>query len=83
MIFKIKIYHFCCVEVWSIVLFWVGFTMEVLIDIIKSIVLEQFIFSSSFNNPDIILGPSLYMSYFPWLDQERLRIKKIFNELTF
>lgn len=52
-------------------------------NIIKSIVLDKFIFSSSFNDFDITLGPSLYLSYFPWLDQERLRIKEMSNELAF
>ena len=78
-----RIYRFRCVEAWSMVLPWVGFPMKDLIAAVQPQSNVKFVRFTSFYDPEITPGPSLFLGSLPWPYREGLRIEEMNNELAF
>lgn len=78
-----RIYRFRCVEAWSMVLPWIGFPMQALIQAVEPKSAAKFVRFTSFYDPNITTGPGFHLGALPWPYQEGLRIEEMNNELAF
>lgn len=78
-----RIYRFRCVEAWSMVLPWVGFSMKEIIKAVEPTPTAKFIRFSSFYDSKVIPGPSFHLGSLPWPYQESLTINEMANDLAF
>ncbi len=76
-----RIYRHRCVEAWSMVVPWVGFEINHLINLAKPVGDPKFIQFESFLDPSIASGQKQY--WYPWPYTESLTYEEAKNELAF
>ena len=76
-----RVYRHRCVEAWSMVVPWIGFEINNLIQLSKPKGAPKFIQFESFLDPDIASGQKQY--WYPWPYTESLTIQEASNELAF
>jgi methionine sulfoxide reductase catalytic subunit len=79
-----RIYRHRCVEAWSMVVPWTGFTLKSLVTLAKPKADAKFVRFETFNLPDVAVGqqPGLLGSY-PWPYIEGVTIAEAMNDLGF
>jgi methionine sulfoxide reductase catalytic subunit len=79
-----RVYRHRCVEAWSMVVPWTGFTLKSLVELAKPKADAKFVRFETFNNPDVATGqqPGLLGSY-PWPYVEAVTIDEAMNDLGF
>ncbi len=79
-----RIYRHRCVEAWSMVVPWTGFTLKSLVEMAKPTADAKFVRFETFNNPAIAIGqqPGLLGSY-PWPYIEGVTLAEAANDLGF
>ena len=79
-----RIYRHRCVEAWSMVVPWTGFTLKSLVEMAKPKPDAKFVRFETFNNPEIATGqqPGLFGAY-PWPYVEGLTMAEATNDLAF
>ena len=79
-----RIYRHRCVEAWSMVVPWTGFTLKSLVEMAKPTADAKFVRFETFNKPEIATGqqPGLFSSY-PWPYVEGLTMAEAMNDLSF
>ena len=77
-----RIYRHRCVEAWSMVVPWTGFTVKRLVEIAKPNANAKFLRFETFNKPEAAVGqqPGLFTSY-PWPYVEGITMAEAMNEL--
>ena len=77
-----RIYRHRCVEAWSMVVPWTGFTVARLVEIAKPTSNAKYLRFETFNKPDVAAGqaPGLFTSY-PWPYIEGITMAEAMNEL--
>jgi len=79
-----RIYRFRCVEAWSMVIPWIGFSMKSLLAAVEPTSQAKFVSFSSYYNQKITVGPLWSLGRkLPWPYTEGLRIEEMANELAF
>ncbi|MGB3787723.1 MAG: protein-methionine-sulfoxide reductase catalytic subunit MsrP [Phormidesmis sp.] len=78
-----RIYRFRCVEAWAMVVPWLGFPMNKLIEDVDPKPEAKFVRFESYFDPKVMPGPGVSFSSLPWPYQEGLRIEEMANELAF
>lgn len=79
-----RIYRFRCVEAWSMVIPWIGFSMKSLLAAVEPTAQAKFVSFSSYYDQKITLGPLWSLGRkLPWPYTEGLRIEEMANELAF
>jgi sulfoxide reductase catalytic subunit YedY len=78
-----RIYRFRCVEAWSMVLPWIGFPMNKLLEAVEPTSQAKYVQFTSFYDPEITTGPELHFGALPWPYTEGLTIDEMANELAF
>ncbi|MEL6493363.1 MAG: protein-methionine-sulfoxide reductase catalytic subunit MsrP [Cyanobacteria bacterium J06621_3] len=80
-----RIYRFRCVEAWAMVVPWLGFPMNKLIEAVDPKPEAKFVRFESFYDPDITTGPGGLnrANNLPWPYQEGLTIEEMANDLAF
>lgn len=78
-----RVYRFRCVEAWAMVVPWIGFPMQRIIEDVDPTNAAKFVRFSSYYDPNITPGPGFSLSSLPWPYQESLRIEEMANELAF
>ncbi|MGB8315052.1 MAG: protein-methionine-sulfoxide reductase catalytic subunit MsrP, partial [Aestuariivirga sp.] len=79
-----RIYRHRCVEAWSMVVPWAGFTLKSLVEMAKPRAEAKFVRFETFSNPEVATGqqPGLLGSY-PWPYVEGLTMAEAMNDLSF
>ena len=79
-----RIYRHRCVEAWSMVVPWTGFTLKSLVEMAKPKAEAKFVRFETFNRPEVAVGqqPGLFSSY-PWPYVEGLTMAEAMNDLSF
>lgn len=79
-----RIYRHRCVEAWSMVVPWTGFTLKSLVELAKPKAEAKYVRFETFNLPDVAVGqqPGLLGSY-PWPYVEAVTIEEAMNDLGF
>lgn len=77
-----RIYRHRCVEAWSMVVPWTGFTVKRLVEIAKPTSNAKFLRFETFNRPDVAPGQKdgLFTSY-PWPYVEGITMAEAMNDL--
>ena len=77
-----RIYRHRCVEAWSMVVPWTGFTVKRLVEIAKPTSNAKFLRFETFNKPEVASGqaPGLFTSY-PWPYIEGITMAEAMNDL--
>jgi methionine sulfoxide reductase catalytic subunit len=77
-----RIYRHRCVEAWSMVVPWTGFTLKSLVEMAKPKAGAKYVRFEAFNKPDLAPGqqPSLLGAY-PWPYVEGVTMAEAMNEL--
>jgi sulfoxide reductase catalytic subunit YedY len=77
-----RIYRHRCVEAWSMVVPWTGFTVKRLVEIARPNSNAKFLRFETFNKPDVAVGqqPGLFTSY-PWPYVEGITMAEAMNDL--
>ncbi|OLP19456.1 mononuclear molybdenum enzyme YedY [Leptolyngbya sp. 'hensonii'] len=80
-----RIYRFRCVEAWSMVLPWIGFPMNALIQAVEPTAQAKYVQFMSYYDTKVTPGPLLtgLLRPLPWPYTEGLRIEEMANELAF
>jgi sulfoxide reductase catalytic subunit YedY len=79
-----RIYRFRCVEAWSMVVPWLGFPMNALLQDVEPTSDAKFVRFTSYFNPQITKGPGFPPAQFlPFPYTEGLRVDEMNNELAF
>lgn len=79
-----RIYRFRCVEAWSMVIPWIGFSMKSLLAAVEPTDQAKFVSFSSYYDSKITVGPLWSLGRkLPWPYTEGLRIEEMANELAF
>ncbi|MEM6453091.1 MAG: protein-methionine-sulfoxide reductase catalytic subunit MsrP [Cyanobacteria bacterium P01_D01_bin.105] len=82
-----RIYRFRCVEAWAMVVPWLGFPMNKIIQAVEPKPEAKYVRFESFYDPDITKGPFFPAGFssgnLPWPYQEGLTIEEMNNELAF
>lgn len=78
-----RIYRHRCVEAWSMVLPWVGFPMNKLIEKVEPKSEAKFVSFTSYYNSEITSGPGIHLGGLPWPYTEGLTIQEMANDLAF
>jgi sulfoxide reductase catalytic subunit YedY len=74
-----RIYRLRCVEGWSMVIPWVGFSLAKLLDVVKPTTEAKFVRFETLADPDQMPGLT---GNFPWPYQEGLRLDEAMHDLT-
>jgi methionine sulfoxide reductase catalytic subunit len=79
-----RIYRHRCVEAWSMVVPWTGFTLKSLVELAKPKADAKFVRFETFNLPEVAVGqqPGLLGSY-PWPYIEGVTMAEAMNDLGF
>ncbi len=79
-----RIYRHRCVEAWSMVVPWTGFTLKSLVEMAKPKADAKYVRFETFNLPEVAVGqqPGLLGSY-PWPYIEGVTIAEAMNDLGF
>ena len=77
-----RIYRHRCVEAWSMVVPWTGFTVKRLVEIAKPASNAKYLRFETFNRPDVAPGqaPGFFTSY-PWPYVEGITMAEAMNDL--
>ena len=80
-----RVYRHRCVEAWSMVVPWSGFTVKQLLDIAKPTANAKYVQFQTFNDPEIAPGqkPSLFGGSYPWPYTEAITMEEAGNDLAF
>ena len=79
-----RIYRFRCVEAWAMVVPWLGFPMNALLQDVEPTSDAKFVRFTSYFNPQITKGPGFPPAQFlPFPYTEGLRVDEMNNELAF
>jgi len=78
-----RVYRFRCVEAWSMVVPWIGFPMNRLLEEADPTSDAKFVRFTSFYDPAITTGPGFRSQSLPWPYTEGLRVDEMANELAF
>lgn len=78
-----RVYRFRCVEAWAMVVPWLGFPMNKIIEAVEPTSDAKFVRFESFYDETITAGPSISFSNLPWPYHEGLRIEEMANDLAF
>lgn len=78
-----RIYRFRCVEAWSMVVPWVGFTLADLIKQFEPTSKAKYVFFETLFDPKQMRGQRSYFSSIDWPYVEGLRMDEALNPLTF
>jgi methionine sulfoxide reductase catalytic subunit len=79
-----RIYRFRCVEAWAMVVPWLGFPMNALLQDVEPLPDAKFVRFTSYYDSKITKGPAFPPSQFlPFPYTEGLRIEEMANELAF
>lgn len=76
-----RLYRFRCVEAWSMVVPWTGFTLSSLLDLVQPMAEARYVRFVSANDPATMPGVDLLPNY-PWPYSEGLRLDEAQNELS-
>jgi sulfoxide reductase catalytic subunit YedY len=76
-----RIYRHRCVEAWSMVVPWVGFSMKALIEEVRPFAEAKYVRFETANRPLQMSGLK-NSAWYPWPYHEALHIKEAANELT-
>lgn len=76
-----RVYRFRCVEAWSMVVPWVGFSFKKLIDEVQPTSKAKYVRMVSFNRPAQAVGQRT-QTWYPWPYYEGLTMEEATNELT-
>ncbi len=76
-----RVYRMRCVEGWSMVVPWTGFTMSKLVAFAKPLSSAKYVRMETFN--DSSMAPAQRLPLFPWPYVEGLTMAEANNELTF
>ena len=75
-----RIYRMRCVEAWSMVIPWTGFTLASLLQEVEPTSDAKYVRFETVNDPDQM--PGMKNGLYPWPYQEGLRLDEAFNDLT-
>jgi sulfoxide reductase catalytic subunit YedY len=75
-----RIYRLRCVEAWSMVIPWMGFSLKSMLDLVEPTGDAQYVAFTSLNDPSQMPGQKSRM--FPWPYTEGLRLDEAMNDLT-
>ena len=79
-----RIYRHRCVEAWSMVVPWTGFTLKSLVEMAKPKPDAKFVRFETFNNPEVAAGQQPgFLSSYPWPYVEAVTIEEAMNDLGF
>lgn len=79
-----RIYRFRCVEAWAMVVLWLGFPMNLILQEVDPMPQAKFVRFTSYFDPKVTKGPTFPPSQFlPWPYIEGLRIDEMANDLAF
>jgi len=76
-----RIYRFRCVEAWSMVIPWLGFTLADLIKQFEPTSKAKYVYFETLNDRNQMAGQ--YRNTIPWPYREGLRMDEAMNELSF
>ena len=76
-----RIYRMRCVEAWSMVIPWNGFTLASLLEAVEPTLDAKYVRFETINDADQM--PGLNNKLYPWPYQEGLRLDEAMNDLTF
>jgi sulfoxide reductase catalytic subunit YedY len=76
-----RIYRHRCVEAWSMVVPWIGFTLAELVKMAKPLSSAKYVQFQTFNNPKIARGQRQH--WYPWPYTEGVTIEEAENDLSF
>ncbi|MBK8616914.1 MAG: protein-methionine-sulfoxide reductase catalytic subunit MsrP [Anaerolineales bacterium] len=75
-----RIYRLRCVEAWSMVIPWEGFTLAALLNMVEPTSDAKYVRFETINRPEEM--PGLKSPFYPWPYQEGLRLDEAMNDLT-
>ena len=75
-----RIYRMRCVEAWSMVIPWNGFTLASLLEAVEPTSEAKYVRFETVNDPDQM--PGMKNGLYPWPYQEGLRLDEAMNDLT-
>ena len=75
-----RIYRMRCVEAWSMVIPWSGFTLASLLEAVEPTPDAKYVRFETVNDPDQM--PGMKNGLYPWPYQEGLRLDEALNDLT-
>ena len=76
-----RVYRFRCVEAWSMVVPWLGFSLSELVKLAEPNNNVKYIAFETFFNPDVAKGQK--QNWYPWPYLECITIEEALNELAF
>jgi len=75
-----RIYRLRCVEAWSMVIPWMGFSLSALLKEVEPLSTARYVRFESIMNPDQMPGQK--QKFYPWPYQEGLTIEEAMHDLT-
>jgi sulfoxide reductase catalytic subunit YedY len=75
-----RIYRLRCVEAWSMVIPWTGFTLASLLNMVEPTSDAKYVRFETVNRPEEM--PGLRSPFYPWPYQEGLRLDEAMNDLV-
>ena len=75
-----RIYRLRCVEAWSMVIPWTGFTLASLLNMVEPTSDAKYVRFETVNRPEEM--PGLRSPFYPWPYQEGLRLDEAMNDLA-
>jgi len=75
-----RIYRMRCVEAWSMVIPWTGFTLASLLEAVEPTSDAKYVRFETINDPDQM--PGMKNGLYPWPYQEGLHLNEAMNDLT-
>ena len=75
-----RVYRLRCVEAWSMVIPWTGFTLSSLLDAVEPTSDAKYVRFETIYRPEEM--PGLKSPFYPWPYQEGLRLDEAMNDLT-
>ncbi len=79
-----RVYRFRCVEAWAMVVPWLGFPMNLMLNDVEPLATATHVRFTSFYDRAITPGPSFPPGQFlPWPYTEGLRVEEMANDLAF
>ncbi len=76
-----RVYRHRCVETWSMIVPWSGFTMKSLVELCKPTGSAKYVVMQTLSNPSVMPGQKDIL--YPWPYTEGLAMDEAMNELTF
>ncbi|MEM9123992.1 MAG: protein-methionine-sulfoxide reductase catalytic subunit MsrP [Pseudomonadota bacterium] len=76
-----RVYRHRCVEAWSMIVPWSGFTLAALVDMARPLSSAKFVRMETFENPKVAPGQKQF--WYPWPYVEGLTMAEATNDLAF